>query len=103
MEMKVQLHGTSAVPYAGLTMEPLPGSHWDPVEYHPSRESKLLLASTREAPCGFLYYSAVAENSNHKRMPPASLSATVSQNTHSCLTQPHFTEVITRVRGTVTH
>lgn len=74
----------------------------DPVEYHPSRQSKFLLTSASEAPCGFFYYSAATENSNCQQMPIASLFFT-SQNIHNWITQPCSVEVIARFRGAATH
>lgn len=74
--MKISLHGNSAVPYCLALHEAPAVSQRDPVEYHPSRQSKLLLTSAREVPCGFCHYSATTENSNHQQMTTASLFAT---------------------------
>lgn len=87
---------------AWLLMKPLSASLWDPVEYHPSRQSQLLFTSAREVPCGFLHYSVATENSNHQQMTTASLFATMSRNIHNWTTQPPSGEVIARIGGAAT-
>lgn len=74
MEMKVFLHENSTVSYSSALHEAHGSVSGDPVKYHPSRQSKFLLTSASEAPCGFFYYSAATENSNRQQMPIASLS-----------------------------
>lgn len=100
--MKFLLHGNSTVPYSSALHEAHAGVSGDPVEYHPSRQSKFLLTSASEAPCGFFYYSAATENSNRQQMPITSLFVT-SQNIHNWITQPCSIEVIARIGGAAPH
>lgn len=100
--MKISLHGNSAVPYCSAPHEAPAVSQRDPVEYHPSRQSKLLLTSAKEVPCGFCHYSATTENSNHQQMTTASLFATMPRNIHNWTSQPPV-EVIARIGGTAIH